>query len=482
MRRSWLILALTVAVAGCEVFRAHPEAAAEAAGIKLPPTQLAVMMASVKGIKDTRLGGQFASRLWVDYTLVTNLVASKAGYTDSSFIADVMWADITELRGVRWHDSLVSIRGGLRPGMVEAAFKAGDARELQHILIRADSGSPDSVMRIARKRADSVLGVLKRGADFGKLAAQVSDDPGSKFKSGILPIEPKGRWARQFDEVGWALAPGQMSGVFQTRFGYHIMRRPTFAESEDAFRQYMLRKASAQVDSIYFDSLPKRWNLEVTPQAGDVIRQAMANPEEIKDSNAVLATYRGGNLQLSTLLRWANALPIQFTERLGGQADSGLVRFVDVIGQNVLLIKEADSAGIRLTAEDWADLKSRYLTGMDSLTTALEINGKGFADSAANPALRDRLVASRVDSLFNRSSNTGKRLPTIPFQLATVLRARYPHRLYTSGIDEALTLIRQMNPDSASAAQKARSKQAAASATPAMVPPSGPPPVAGAKP
>ncbi|MEO8032347.1 MAG: peptidylprolyl isomerase [Gemmatimonadota bacterium] len=458
MRRSWWFLGLTVVLAGCDAFRAHPDSAAEAAGVKLPPSQLAVMMASVKGIKANRGGGEFAGRLWIDYVLVTNMVASKANYTDSAFVAEAMWADITEMRGVRWHDSLVTLHGHIGPNSVDSAFRAGEARELQHILIRADSGSPDSVMVKARKRAEQALARLKKGEEFGKVASDMSDDPGSKFRSGILPIEPRGKWAKQFDEVGWKLAPGQLSPVFTTRFGYHVMRRPTFEESKDAFHQYLLRSASAAVDSTYFDSLPLRWNLAVVPKAPGIIRDAMSHPDAIRDSAAVLATYTGGNLPLSTLLRWANALPIQFTERLGSQADSGLIRFVEIIGQNILLIKEADSAHVVLDAEDWSGLKDRYVKAIDSLKIALDINGQGFLDSAATPDARLRLVADRVDSLFTRANNTGRRLPPIPFQLAPVLRSRYPHNLNESGIDDALSQLKLMNEDSATAAARRKPK------------------------
>jgi hypothetical protein len=433
------------------MFRAHPEAAAEAAGIKLAPAQLAAIMGSVKGLNATRGGGEFASRMWIDYTLVTYQAGTKAGLTDSAFIAAAMWADITELRGVRWHDSLVSRRGKFGPNTVDSVYQAGELRQLQHILIRADSGAPDSVHAKARKRADAVLARLRHGDDFGKVAALESDDPGSKFKQGILPVQPRGRWVKQFDDVGWRLAPGQLSGVFQTRFGYHIMRRPTFKESADAFHQYLLREVGATVDSTYLDSLSIRFKLEVRPDAASRIRSAMTRPDEIRDSMAPLATYTGGELALADLLRWANALPPQFTERLVGQSDSDLVRFVHVIGQNVLLLKDADSAGIKLLPEDWADLKSRYLAAVDTLKVALDIAGAGFTDSSTDDAARRHLAAARVDSFFARYAATGKRLAPIPFQLAPVLRGKYPHRMFQDGIDDALAQLNFPHADSVEA-------------------------------
>ena len=139
MRRSSAVLGLMLLVTGCQMFRAHPDAAAEAAGVKLPPAQLAGIMNGIKGLKPTRNGGSFAARMWIDYALVTNLVATSTTLTDSTFIADAMWADITELRGVRWHDSLVTHRGHFGPNTVDSMYQAGGVRQLQHILIRARS-------------------------------------------------------------------------------------------------------------------------------------------------------------------------------------------------------------------------------------------------------------------------------------------------------------------------------------------------------
>ena len=477
MRRSCWFLVLTVMLAGCDAFRAHPDWAAQAADIRLPPVRLAVVMASVKGLKPTRPSGLFAGRMWIDYTLATNLFATRGNYTDSAFIADVMWADITELRGVRWHDSLVSLRAHLSPSAVDSAFKAGDARQLQHILIRADSGSPDSVMRKARATAEQVLARLRKGEDFGKLASEMSDDPGSKFRNGVLPVEPRGRWNKDFDAVGWKLAPGQLSDVFSTRFGYHVMRRPTFKESETAFHDYLLKSAGANVDSTYFDSLPIRWHLEIMPKAPAIIRAAMEEPDAIKDSSAVLARYTGGVLPLSTLIRWSNALPIQFTERLGGQADSELVRFVHLIGQNVLLLKEADSAHVLLDADDWTSLKERYTKGIDSLRIALDVTNPSFADSAAAPGARERLVAERVDSLFSRTASSGNRLPPLPFQLGPAIRRRYPHALSDAGVEDALAYLRDINSDSAAAAAPKRMKPGAVPQGAGVMPTTNPAPV-----
>jgi peptidyl-prolyl cis-trans isomerase C len=114
-------------------------------------------------------------------------------------------------------------------------FKIPEEIRVRHILI--ERKRPEVV-----KVAKDVLAKLKDGADFEKMAAEYSDDPGSKAKGGDLGFFPRGRMERPFDEAAFALAkPGDMSGLVETKFGLHILRledrRPAsqrpFAEVKD---------------------------------------------------------------------------------------------------------------------------------------------------------------------------------------------------------------------------------------------------------
>lgn len=59
---------------------------------------------------------------------------------------------------------------------------------------------------------------LKNGAPFDQLAARSSDCPG-----GDLGWFPRGRMVEEFDAVAFTLPIGQLSPIFRTVFGFHIV-------------------------------------------------------------------------------------------------------------------------------------------------------------------------------------------------------------------------------------------------------------------
>jgi peptidyl-prolyl cis-trans isomerase D len=109
---------------------------------------------------------------------------------------------------------------------VEASFKANAAKyetpdqvRASHILIKADAANDAEAL----KKAEATL---KRVAkeDFGKVASQVSDDPGSKAKNGDLGYFSKNQMVKEFADAAFALPVGKVSGIVKTNYGYHIIK------------------------------------------------------------------------------------------------------------------------------------------------------------------------------------------------------------------------------------------------------------------
>src|SRR5688572_992218 len=89
-----------------------------------------------------------------------------------------------------------------------------------HILLTTE-GKDDAAVR---KQAEQVLKEAKSGADFAALAKKYSQDEVSAAQGGDLDYFSRGRMVAAFDTAAFALAPGEISDLVKTEFGYHIIK------------------------------------------------------------------------------------------------------------------------------------------------------------------------------------------------------------------------------------------------------------------
>lgn len=81
---------------------------------------------------------------------------------------------------------------------------------------RVDDAEALAFMQVLRQR-------VLDGEDFGELAMQYSDDPGSGSLGGELGWAGRGRYVAEFDEAAFTLPIGEISEPVKTTFGYHLI-------------------------------------------------------------------------------------------------------------------------------------------------------------------------------------------------------------------------------------------------------------------
>jgi len=103
-------------------------------------------------------------------------------------------------------------------------FKQDERVRASHILIAFPEKADAAAKAQAKTKADQVLKDVKAGKDFAALAKQHSQDPGSAVNGGDLGFFQKGQMVGPFNDVAFSLAPGAVSDVVETQFGYHIIK------------------------------------------------------------------------------------------------------------------------------------------------------------------------------------------------------------------------------------------------------------------
>ena len=106
-----------------------------------------------------------------------------------------------------------------------AKFQGNEQRHASHILIGVAATASPEAKAEAKKKAEQVLAEVKKNpAKFAELAKKYSQDPGSAEKGGDLGTFARGAMVKPFEEAVFSMRPGEVSGLVQSDFGYHIIK------------------------------------------------------------------------------------------------------------------------------------------------------------------------------------------------------------------------------------------------------------------
>jgi peptidyl-prolyl cis-trans isomerase D len=191
---------------------------------------------------------------------------------------------------------------------------------VQHILFKT-VGQTDAEVEETRKKAEDVLKQAKKGAKFDELAKKFSEDPGSKDKGGNLGWIRQGQTVAEFEKTAFSLAPGQISDLVKTQYGFHIIKvlekhtahTKPFEEVKDSIRTPLLlsmadKQASDTADQlasairrsskIALDDLAKQYHLtlgETRPVSASDPLLELGPSQDVKDA---IFRLRPGELSL----------------------------------------------------------------------------------------------------------------------------------------------------------------------------------------
>ena len=111
-------------------------------------------------------------------------------------------------------------------------FRMEEQARASHILVGVDGKAGPEEKKAAREKAEKLRKELAGGADFAQLARENSSCPSNK-QGGDLGFFSKGKMVPEFEKAAFALQPGGVSEVVETRFGYHIIKLAELKKPEE---------------------------------------------------------------------------------------------------------------------------------------------------------------------------------------------------------------------------------------------------------
>jgi PPIC-type PPIASE domain len=443
MRRSFVgLAAVLLALTACDGFKeamtAHVDVAAKAGSQELSVDRLAQLLSQVK-VPVTPDIAKAVTDLWVNYQLIGQAAARGDSLNDPKAIDQALWPIIAQQRAQKWHERIAKNFPGIDTTGAEAKYNQGEMLAARHILLQVPENASPATRDSVRKRAEE-LRAQATSANFAELARKYSQDPGSAQRGGDLGVFPKGMMVKEFQDALAALKPGEISPVVKTQFGYHIIRRSTYAEAKDEFNRVINQDKVQAADSAYLAKLESSGDVKIKPNAAALIKDASKDLEGHARDNTLIASSKAGDFTVARFVRWLQAFPQRDQIRQGIQTapDSQVVGFARNIIRNELVLREADSAKVNLEPQEMNELHSRFGQIVATAWDGLGVNPKALADSAKTPAERERVAAAHVDKYLDELLSNKSRYVDVPAPLQVVLRDKYEWKVNQAGLDRAM--------------------------------------------
>lgn len=202
--------------------------------------------------------------------------------------------------------------------------KRNEGIKASHILIQDQKDSLGKVVDSlgTYNKAKEVLARIKNGEDFAKVAAEVSQDPGSAQKGGDLGFFDRRRMVQPFDSVAFNLKVGEISDLVRTPFGWHIIKvteikpYPTFDKQKENLKGDFKKGPQFKIDyTKYLDKAKKDFKYEIKEDAMSFLTSKFDTTQTISSFNLdslfsgaekekVVATYSGGVITINDIITY----------------------------------------------------------------------------------------------------------------------------------------------------------------------------------
>jgi peptidyl-prolyl cis-trans isomerase SurA len=121
--------------------------------------------------------------------------------------------------------------------------------ELQQIVMKPRVS--EFQQQAAKDKAKGILDRVNAGEGFELLAGLYSEDIASAQEGGLLDWAPRGTFVKEFEAAAYKLKAGEVSGLVETPFGYHIIQMVERRGDMIQVKHILIRPQSTSKDAEY---------------------------------------------------------------------------------------------------------------------------------------------------------------------------------------------------------------------------------------
>jgi len=269
------------------------------------------------------------------------------------------------------------------------AASGSEQRQSQHILIAVEDKAGEAE---ALKKIQAIEKRARAGEDFGKLAREFSQDPGSVATGGDLGMVSRGMFDPAFDKALFGMRRGEISAPVRTQYGYHLIKLNKIALPEvpsfAALKAELEKQArEAKADELFAEAIDK---LDTAVyEAPDLKEPAAKMGRSVQESPAFS---RSGGRGIAAERKVVEAA---FSEDLikEGRNSQGIALADGTVAW--VRVKQHVPAAVRPLAEVTADVRNQVLlekaAAKAKSVAASVVKALGSGASLADVAARENL-------------------------------------------------------------------------------------------
>jgi peptidyl-prolyl cis-trans isomerase SurA len=250
-----------------------------------------------------------------------------------------------------------------------------DSVRVSHILIKdviKPDGTKDTITSF--NQLEEIFNRAQKGEDFAMLAKQYSQDESTKENGGDLGYFIKGTHIPEFDNKAFELEKGSVSGAIRSDIGWHILKVtdkspfPPFEKIKENIRnKYYFSNFYKKAYSDYIEELKKKFNLNVKPEAVDIITNSVdtskiflvINPKATFTEdilNKEIASFTGGKVTVKDFVQYISSSSSSATIALNR---NNIINLIMASCEKPILVAEAKLEGLD-NSDDYFESLNAY--------------------------------------------------------------------------------------------------------------------------